>query len=351
MRSICVANVGDGLCMYITTRNCIQIDWGSQDGSCVAFKGLMECHKSSIECCYPVICFPNAFILSHFHIDHYNGLLYASVIGRPFLPIERVYYPGIPEFKESREFMEALFTINMRVFGEETGVMEYDFLKAIEKISFRPFGHKSLFRDEKIIINGLIFKVLWPPRIVKEDDILMVVRKALKAFRKALEEDDEIRRLYRRVKRENIFDLLYEGGGFQKKEFFSEKRYYYRKTGREKLPEVVREANKALRRAANHLSLVLLEDNIFLFLGDIEGFEIKQIVKDLISECRKNFYILITPHHGTHWHDSLRKINCIYSISSCGKKLYSKIKSQFRQISQKSFYTRTDGTIFLSFNL
>lgn len=121
--------------------------------------------------------------------------------------------------------------------------------------------------------------------------------------------------------------------------------YACEKCERRELPEVVKRANKSLKDAANHLCLAFVEDNRFLFLGDTEDFEIKQIVDDLRAKGRENFYIFITPHHGTHWHDSLREIRCIYSLSSNGKVSYLKFKHQFKEISQRSFATFVNGDI------
>ncbi len=123
MKDIYMADVGDGLCFSIRTifENFIHIDCGSTQGSKIALAGLeriYNCFKS-----------PDIFILSHFHIDHYNGLLFLSNNTQGFkyfLPfkIREVYFPKIPEFREKKEFMEALFTINLLTFGSETGMTE-----------------------------------------------------------------------------------------------------------------------------------------------------------------------------------------------------------------------------------
>lgn len=109
-----MADVGDGLCFSIRTisENFIQIDCGSAQGSKIALEGLERIYD------YFKIKTPDIFILSHFHIDHYNGLLLLSNNKhrrKYFLPFEirEVYFPKIPEFRQKREFMEALFTINL----------------------------------------------------------------------------------------------------------------------------------------------------------------------------------------------------------------------------------------------
>lgn len=344
MRGIYVADVGDGLCMAVCTISgeIVQIDCGGakgQEGSKVAFNGL--------ERIFNYFHSPDVIILSHFHIDHYNGLLYASINRHRFLPfrIREVYYPRIPEFKEKEKFLCNLLAINLRVFGNETGVMEYDFLRAISRINDTSFRYRAVSKGDKISVNGSIFEVLWPPLSIEDKKTLSIVRQALKDFEKAMEEDKETRELYHRVKEEGVFRDYFKEQGERSKHNEYNNGHVHEEYERMKLPEVVKKANESLRKAANHLSLALFEDNRFLFLGDIENHEIKQIVKDLKSRRRENFYIFITPHHGTHWHNSLREIRSIYSITSNGSKLCSKMKPYFKEISKRSLATYANGDI------
>ena len=336
MKEVFVADVGDGLCMAINTisNETIQIDWGSQQGGRIAFeKGL---HIR-----------PDIFILSHFHVDHYNGLLYASINStNRWNKIREVYYPRIPDFEGKEEFMVSLLTINLRIFGSDTGVMEYDFLKAISRINMVNFKYKPLSKGDIININGSVFEVLWPPAKIEDNRALTVIKRALEDFKKALEEDEKMRQLYERVKKEGVFETYLKKGKKEVKDLNSS--YTNVNKEKEKLPKVVEKANQSLKKAANHLSLALFEDNRFLFLGDTENFEIRQIFNDLKSQGRKNFYVLITPHHGTHWDDSLREIKCIYSISSNGNKLCPKIKTHFKEISKRSLTTYINGDIMIT---
>jgi len=271
--------------------------------------------------------------------------------------LDEVYYPRIPEFRRKEEFFYELFAMNMRVFGSETGVMEYDFLEAISRLnSGMSFKHKGLSKGDLIQINGSVFECLWPPTVIDDERTLSDIRQALEDFERALEEDEETRQLYNRVREEGVFrDYLegqgekyahgdYEEKGFRKFNY----REAYTKPKRRRLPDVVRKANKSLRKAANHLSLALFEDNRFLFLGDAENFEIKQIVCDLKSKGREDFYVFITPHHGTHWNNSLRQIKCVYSVTSNGSKLCSKMKTQFKEISNRSLGTFTNSDIMIA---
>jgi|YelNatPaOPRAMG01_1025707.scaffolds.fasta_scaffold17110_4 beta-lactamase superfamily II metal-dependent hydrolase len=346
MREIYVADVGDGLCMAVCTLfgETIHIDCGSHQGSETAFDGFMKVYNHFYK--------PDVFILSHFHIDHYNGLLLASKKNfrkryYPYLlKVRKVYYPRIPEFRDKEKFVMYLLTMNLKVFGSETGIMEYDFLRAISRIKVGSFSYKPVSKGDIIDINGSTFEVLWPPKTIESRKTLSVIERALGDFEKALEQDEDLKRLYERVKKEGVFEKYREGGEKEVSEEREDTDEYRDRNYREReLPEIVEKANNSLRKAANHLSLSLFEDNRLLFLGDTEGFEIKEIVDYLKSINRRKFYVFITPHHGTHWHDSLKEIETIYAITSNGDKLCSKMIPDFKEISKMSFATWVNGNI------
>lgn len=344
MRGIYVADVDDGLCMavYTISGKMVQIDCGEQKNSKVAFSGLMRIYDSLYG--------PDVFILSHFHVDHYNGLLYASINPRryPAFRLREIYYPRIPEFREKEKFFRYLLTMNLLLFGSETGVMAYDFLQTISRMNKgMPFTYKPLSKGDLVNINGSFFEVLWPPTALEDDRTLSVIRRALEDFERALQGDEETRQLHDRVNEEGVFKAYFSEQDEQEKLWGRNEGYEFEKVKKRKLPEVVKRANKSLRKAANHLSLALFEDNRLLFLGDTESSEIKKIVDDLQSRGRESFYMFITPHHGTHWHNRLRQIRCVYSVTSNGRKLCSKMKPQFKEISKDSLATFVNSDIMI----
>lgn len=344
MTGICVADVGDGLCLAISTVRgpIVQIDCGSQDGSEVAFAGLTRVYGGSLGAVGP-----DAFVLSHFHVDHYNGLLYASADPAIDLAIREVYYPRLPEFRRKQDFLLALFTMNYLVFGNETGLMEYDFLRAIAKMNRVPFVHRPVSRGSVMHLNGSRYEVLWPPQVLDEGRTLSIMGKALDAFDQALEEDDTTRRLYDRVQHEGRFwDYIEEVQGEREPEPTSTEQDD-RGHERGDLPLVVKRANEALRRAANHLSLAFFDSGSLLFLGDTESSEIRQIVSDLKSKHRRHFFTLIPAHHGTHWHKTLEQIRSVYSVSSVGKRLCSKMHPGLKAIAENPLATWVCGDICL----
>ena len=351
MRSIFIADVGDGLCVGVRTMSgqTIQIDCGSQQGSKVGFEGLLRTlywtRRESV------------FVLSHFHIDHYNGLLYASVAGqrgrRGSPAIKEVYYPRIPDFERNKEFFYALFAVNWRIFGSETGIMEYDFLKAISRINRATrFYRRPVCQGDIIDVDGTVLEVLWPPKTIHEKGALSAVARALNDFERAREQDEITRRLYELVAEEGVFEQYFgQPMDIEESSKQAEAQVYREPEYRRELPQVVTKANESLREAANHMGLALFEDNRLLFLGDVEDFEITEIIDYLNQRRRQNFYVLITPHHGTHWDDSLRRLKCFYSVSSVGSKLCPKVVPGFKEISERPLATWVNGNIILTTSL
>jgi len=342
MEGVYVADVGDGFCSAIFEGlgEVAQIDCGGRDAE-HAFDGMERIadHHS-----------PDTFFLSHYHIDHYNGLLFSSTRHRTSpLRVRNVYYPRLPKFKKNEEFLRSLFAINMRVFGDETGIREYDFLNAILHINNgTPFRQKGLSRGDMVELNGSVLEILWPPIEISRKTTLNVIDRALEDFQKALE-DRVTMELFERVNKEDKFRAFLHGDvsyyeGTDKNQNRQNPADVPLLPKRE-LPPVVKKANESLKKAANHMSLAFFEGSNLLFLGDAEAFEIRQISTELKSKGKQDFSVFITPHHGTHWHDSLRQIKCVYSITSNGSKLCSKMKPHFKEISKYSLATFANGDI------
>jgi len=124
-----VAVVGDGLSMAVHTffGEVVHIDCGSQYGNETALNGL--------ERTYSYISSPDIFILSHYHKDHYNGLLYASIKQQRIdkFRIREVYYPRIPEFREREEFLLKLdINYNMDLSKDQSFVSNNSVSKSLD---------------------------------------------------------------------------------------------------------------------------------------------------------------------------------------------------------------------------
>ena len=340
---IFVPNVADGLAIGITSQMglTIQIDCGSHHQPNLALEnGLLKI-------------MPDIFILSHFHVDHYNGLFRNRIYkDLPLQYIRRVYYPRIPEFSDRRRFLTRLFVVNARVMGASTGSQEADFLKTIAKINKVSFNHRAVSQGDIIKFRGVNFSVLWPPKILEDQATIRSVSNAISAFDEAIDQDEITRDIYNYIEERRIIDpYLIEDTESIEKLHNHEDNSDWILQERHPIPAVVNKANRLLRSAANRLSLAFKETNELLFLGDLESREINSVVNNLIDENQRRYRLLITPHHGTHWHDSLYKIRADISISSVGNKLISKYKTNHQVIADHCLATHINGDINLPLGL
>lgn len=192
------------------------------------------------------------------------------------------------------------------------------------------------------------------PRILKAPETLKVIKNAINDFGKAKEEDKELRDLYDAI-----------GAAGKAQPYLNDEEGHAEPDkvrqvetkldgGRQLSPAgellpIVAKANKSLRAAANHLSLAFHVGNRLLFLGDLEKNEIKQVVAALQKKRRTNFFVTITPHHGTHWHDDLLTLRSVLAASSIGKHLIRHFCQEFEtSFADLCLATYTNGDIHIS---
>jgi len=341
MIRVYVPNVGDGLAAGICTIDGtrIQIDCGSMKNAELAFyRGLIRIY-------------PEVFFLSHFHADHYNGLIYAiSSMQHYRSRIRQVFYPRIPQFRDRRKFVRYMLAMNHYTLGDMTGSMAADFLEVVRRINRDSFKYKALSAGELIPVGGAQYEVLWPPAEIDAASTLKVISRAIGDFENALEEDEELRSIVNAVEEgEEIHRYTspsLESGvmpGYMDEYERLDSILPLRK--RRYMPESVRKANISLRKAANHLSLAFHEDNKLLFLGDLESYEIKRVVELLDRKGRDQFFATIAAHHGTHWDISLDRIRTCYAVSSVGKRLFRYLSPDYGRISNTHLNTYLNGDI------
>jgi beta-lactamase superfamily II metal-dependent hydrolase len=335
-----VPDVGDGLAAGVHTLSGvdIEIDCGSQrDSTAAAEKGLGVIR-------------PDVFVLSHPHLDHYNGLWEWLRGRRPHLAVREAYFARVPEFPDRERFVYALLTIAHRVLGDETGSIDADFLRLLSRVNSRSFTYRCLSAGDSINIEGSQFTVLWPPRVIDAAETLGVVRRAIDKFDAALAEDEATRRIH---------DAIGERGEVRPYVSSDQESGQLCGHAREspdaeapptegqqaKLPPVVRNANAALRDAANRMSLAFHEDNRLLFMGDLEESEIQAVARQLDGNCSRRFHAMITPHHGTHWHDELRCVRCDWAVSSIGPRLLKNARPEYKSIAEITAHTHLAGDV------
>lgn len=359
MLAVSVPDIGDGLAIGIWTigGQRVQIDCGSQQYADRALhKGFYGFTTNALlSSLFPMAHdTPNVFFLSHFHTDHYNGLLHWYDYNQPGR-IEKVFLPRLPKFEEREEFILCMVTMAHWIMGDRTGSMDADFLSLISKInSGQPFTYEMLANGDVAQVGSSRFEVLWPPRTIEEDATLSVIRKAISDFNHASDKDDDLRRIRDIIKeRGEIEDYLISELEINKiqrrsRELNKEESRELRQEKEKIKPQLskeVKKANDSLRSAANHLSLALHQDNKFLFLGDLEGHEIEQVVQFLQKKGLRDFVIMITPHHGTHWQKDLDYINSLWVVSSVGRRLYRYVSPNFNSLSHVHLITHHIGDI------
>jgi len=343
---IIVTDVGDGLCSAFSFDHgaTAQMDVGDGQNGESAAEG------------YDTICRrlgkPSILFVSHFHADHYNGLFALQRQHRlRTMGISNLYYPRMPDFPDKalkREFLHQLLAMNRRVFGGGSTTIAVDLIEAIKRLNGNAFDFSPCFKGQRISFAGRTFEVLWPPSLIEEEDVLKDVKTAIERFEKAQSADETLDRYYRAVRYEETAGKYLDGGSTQP----SWEGHQAEESDRtqepstvDNLPELVKDANEAIRRAANHLSLALRQGRTLLFLGDCHPPEIRKIVSGLVFDRKLNFSAFLTPHHGTQWDKSLFNLRAETAISSVGQRLIQKLRAEFKDISDEARATYSDGDV------
>lgn len=316
MQKMLLRDVGDGLNLIINNNNYhdLTVDFGGQE---------------NIDCfCF----FHDSFLLSHFHADHYSGILNCNY-HHCHWDLDNFYLPRMPRFVESKNFFMCLLTMNIRISKKHP--IQNSILDIVEKrLNRKPINFKAVSKGDIFLCGNSKYEILWPPIELTEEEALTDIRNAIKDFDEAKKNDSQLGEIYRRIY--NIFSdrdidevsLSQQTEDYPLTEFDGE------------LSEIVKKANKSLRKAANRLSVAFRQDDNILFLGDLEKREIESVVKDLIDNQNIVYDILIAAHHGTHWEMSLTKIGCDICLASVGQTLRGKINYEYNAIANK--FVRTD---------
>ncbi|WP_018343861.1 hypothetical protein [Cytophaga aurantiaca] len=323
MRKLLLRNVGDGLNLIINNKDHhdLTIDFGGDEN--------IHCYGY----------FDDSFLLSHFHADHYNGILNCN--HHRHWDLQNFYYPAMPAFTESKRFFMSLLTMNIRISNNhpiQNTIFDY-----VKRLNRRPLNFRAVSKGDIVVCGERKYEILWPPQELVEEDALIDIRNAIRDFEEARESDRQLSRIYQNISRryaevENINNAEIESPNDTDRltEFDGE------------LSEIVQKANKSLRKAANRLSIAFRQDDNILFLGDLESREINSVVVDLVNNHNIVYDILIAAHHGTHWHRSLNSINANICLASIGQTLKGNVKYEYKGISNKLVRTDEWGDIIIT---
>ncbi len=311
-KMIILHKVGDGLNMFIKCQNIYDfgVDFGGNELK---------------KCCY---LFNNSFLLSHFHADHYNGLFDERLY--VLWQIEKFYFPVMPQFDNSIAFFCSLLSMNY--YMNSNYLIHSSVFKYIQQINSKVIGFQAVSQGDMIICEGKDFEILWPPKIMDTNKSKSIIKKAIIDFEKAKKENSDLNELFnlitQRKENLNIFDYNFD----------TSKEGYERKGINPIVNLTIQTANKSLKNAANRLS-VAFRSNDILFLGDLENEEIEIIMEILKNKGQTNYKYLIAAHHGTHFDDSLKILNCEYCLVSNGKRMKNFFKWKYNTISKNTLQT------------
>ena len=317
MIKLLLRNVGDGLNFIINNQNHqnLTVDFGGNEN--------IECY----------CCFKDNFMLSHYHVDHYNGILkYYNNHRYCFWELKKFYYPAMPCFEESKKFFLYLLTMNIRISNNHP--VQYSIFNLVRKLNRGYIEFIPVSKGDIVVCDNRKYEILWPPKKIEDDETIQSIRTAINDFEKAKESDKDLDKIYQQVYSvygDRNINTVYENPldtNSETNEFDNN------------LSKTTKTASDSLRKAANRLSIAFRQDDNILFLGDLEEREIKSVVSDLKNDNNLVYDILIAPHHGTHWHDSLKSISCEFCLVSVGQKLRKHIKYNYLGISNK--FVRTD---------
>ena len=324
MTKLLLRDVSDGLNLLINNNGCydLTVDFGGD-------KNLDRCYR-----------FHDSFLLTHFHKDHYNGILNCQNHNfcwrldnhHSCWHLDNFYHPVMPSFKEDKVFFLCLLAMNIRI--SKNHPIQSTILSLVRKLNRKPLHFIPVAKGDIFVCGNRKYEILWPPRELKEEDILKVIKSAIKDFEKAKEADSTLKDIYRNV------SLQYSESNINEVNERDVEIDFTEQETSEEVTEVIQKANTSLRKAANRLSVAFRQDDNILFLGDLEKKEINFVVDDLIKQNNTSYDILISSHHGTHWGNSLKSIHCDICLASIGSTLRSHIAYDYKDISNK--FVRTD---------
>ncbi len=330
-----IPDVGSGLSASFRTiqRRDVQIDCGGSSAAVAYNKG-------------PATVRPESFILSHFHKDHYNGLLYAYPKNdHLWHQLECAYFPRLPDFPERTKFMFYLLSMNHFLLGDRTGSREAEFLAILAQLKGGDFAYKAVSAGDTVRVDGSHLEVLWPPRIIDPDAVPTAIRRAIEDFDTALEDDPILKETYERISDSELLTPYIDSGEKLRTWKWQNEAIDIEPIEHTTLRPSVAKANSSLKDAANCISLAFHEDNRLLFMGDLTSSQIQLVIKQLVDKGRENFAVCITPHHGTYWHDDIQKLHFHNAISSVGKNLVNKMQEGYKKVSEEHSCTFCNGDI------
>jgi ribonuclease BN (tRNA processing enzyme) len=320
MKKLLLNDVGDGLYLLIkNNRNYdLTVDFGGDN----------------IKQNY--IGFVDSFLLTHFHVDHYNGIIDSGNYYSHWY-LEKFYHPNMPIFQQRKIFFMCLLAINKRISNNHP--IQYSILSLVKKLNHKPLQFIPVSKGDVISCGTHNYEILWPPKMLKDSETLKTISNAIEDFNEAKKVDKRLTEIYQRVNYEYIESDINSIRDLETMDSYPD-------SNNDNL-EIIKKANTSLRNAANRLSVAFRQADNVLFLGDLEKKEINAVIKDLAKKGNIYYDIVIAPHHGTHWSNSLNSIKSMFCLASSGDDMKKHIKNDYRNICEKFIRTDEWGDILI----
>jgi len=321
MTELILRDVGDGLNLIIhnNKHSDLTVDFGGNKNLC------WHCH------------FIDNFLLTHFHKDHYEGFSNCNPT-HCYLQLDNFYFPAMPSFTDNKVFYFSLLAMNIRISSKFP--IQGTILNILRKLNRKPLNFIPVAKDDIIILGSNKYEILWPPKELKEEETLIDIKRAIEDFEKAKESDPELNKIYK-----HIYEYFSDRDINEPDEFNYD---FLQPKISDEVNDLVKKANDSLRSAANRLSVDFRQDDNILFLGDLKEKEILLVVDELSKNHNTTYDILISAHHGTHWHNCLNSITCNICLASVGQRLRNNIVYDYKNISNKFIRTDEWGDIRVS---
>lgn len=335
---IVVNDVGDANCNWISNFDeTMMIDfggnWGKESG------GNHSSQKNSLE---KQLRFSDAFLLSHYHEDHYNMLL--DLHSSMKTQLKNFYFPFIPNVAGSSDekiLVKDMYLMHILCRKKETGSPALTIYKKLKELNgSHSMNLHAVHKGDCVKLGQEKYDVIWPPERISakgnkngNNSIPVMSKKCVDAMNEVdslLEQDAELHKIWKAVDRMTEAVCLEQID--EPKEDFDDAEKYSTDGNilgcvENVASNIKNKVIKKLKEIANSLSVCLYRQGEFLFLGDLENADIKPCISDLLKKTSE-IYVqnFIAPHHGTHWHNCLGKsVHAHNILVSVGNRLQKKV--------------------------
>lgn len=338
-------DVGDALNMYLQESKDVpylMVDFGidKEEVDVKTFdNNVFRCYSHSAD----------AFLLSHFHSDHYNGFVEFPSSSN----FHDIYLPRFPEQMPNSILLKRIFFTKWLIQGNNLWVEILNLIVNKKNVPMKKIH--LLSKGDVFLRNGHNYEVLWPPRKFDDGEKILTTRtkRVIDLFNEIIKEDNLFSDIYNSLGKCDL-DIIETNDRIafdkQSKEILKELIRSYRFQQPSKKTNKYKKFNEALQDAANRLSIAFRQEDNVLFLGDLEAHELQCVAKELKKREQLHYDCVIAAHHGTHWNRSMRDLNCDNCLASVGKNLVSKVDTHYKTITSKLFLTHQINDIVLQKN-